>query len=77
MSKQEIINWFKNFRGAREIDLVDESFDNYARHICLGGTKIYLLPKQNYRLQTPRGLVLIEFYQCQSCGKLILNKNFM
>lgn len=77
MSKQEVINWFKEFKGALELDLVDDSTDEYARHVCLGGTKIYLLPRFNYILQTPKGVVTIEYYQCQVCGKIIMNRNFI
>lgn len=77
MGKQEIINWFKEFMGAPELDLVDDSSDEYARHVCLGGTKIHLIPKFNYTLQTPKGNILIEYYQCQICRKIIMNRNFM
>ncbi len=77
MSKQEIINWFKEFMGAPEIDLVDESSDEFARHVCANSTKVYLIPKFQYNLQTPKGVILIEYYQCQVCGKIIMNRNFM
>ena len=77
MSKQEIINWFKEFMKAPELVLVEESNDNYARHICLGGNKVHLIPKLYYNFQTTNGRILIEYYQCQVCGKIIMNKNFM
>ena len=77
MSKQEIINWFRDCMGAPEIDLVDDTSDTYARHVCANGGKVYLLPKQPFRLERPEGVILIEYYQCQVCGKIIMNRNFM
>lgn len=77
MNKQSIINWFKDFTGAPEIDLVDESYDDFAKHVCLGGTKVYLIPKFAYNLPLERGIITIEYYQCQVCGKVIMNRNFM
>lgn len=75
--KQEVLNWFKQTMGAPELDLVDETYDSYARHVCMGGTKIFLLPKQVYVLKTDEGDIPIEYYQCMQCGKLIVNRNFM
>lgn len=77
MSKQEVINWFKDFMRAPEVDLVDDTTEQYARHVCANGKKVFLLPKLVYSLQTPKGMVLIEYYQCQVCGKIIMNRNFM
>ena len=77
MSKQQVINWFKEFTRAPELELVDSSMDNYARHICNGGINVYLIPKLHYTLNTQSGAILIEYYQCQACGKVIMNKNFM
>lgn len=75
--KQEIINWFKQYTGAPELDLVDDSFDNVARHVCLGGEKVELLQKQVFNFQWEGGYIPLEYYQCPKCGKVILNRNFM
>lgn len=75
--KQEIINWFREFTQASEMDLVEDAFDTYARHVCLGGESVQLLPKMVYNLQTPEGYISLEYYRCNLCGKVILNKNFM
>lgn len=77
MNKQYIINWFKEFMRAPELELVDESFDIHARHICTNGNQIYLIPKQVYHLYTPKGIIAIEYYRCQVCGKILMNRNFM
>lgn len=76
-SKSEVINWFKNLMGARELDLVDSTFDQYARHVCLGGNRVEILYKKVYVAQLPKGEVPLEYYQCPKCGKIILNRNFM
>lgn len=75
--KQEIINWFRDFMQAQEMDLVDDSYDQYARHVCLGGESVQLLPKMVYNLQVPDGIIPLEYYRCNLCGKVILNRNFM
>lgn len=75
--KQEIINWFKSYMGASELDLVDESFDQCARHVCMGGNRIELLPKQTYNLEYDGGIIVLEYYRCNLCGKVMLNRNFM
>lgn len=79
LSKGEIINWFKDYTGATEVALVDETFDSVARHVCCNSDnpKIWLLPKKVYPLLTVRGVINLEYYQCQVCGKLILGKNFL
>lgn len=77
MSKLEIINWFKNFTGATELYLIDDSSDMCARHVCLRGNRVLLIPKFHYRLNTPKGVVTLEYYQCNECGKVILNRNFI
>lgn len=77
MSKQEIINWFRDFMRAPEVDLVDDTSEAYSRHVCSKVNKVFLIPKYVYNLQTPKGVVVIEYYQCQLCGKIIMNRNFM
>lgn len=77
-SKQEIINWFKNSVGCSELDMVDVCDEEYARHICMGGRSIELLPRQYFNAPMPDGgVVVLEYYRCNLCGKVILNRNFM
>ena len=76
--KREVIEYFKNMMKAPDIDLVDDSYDAVARHVCLGGTAVELLPKNVYRMDLGNGEVVpMEYYQCPKCGKIILNRNFM
>ena len=76
-SKQSVMNWFRQYTGATEIDMVDDSYSGVARHICLGGTSVELLPKQTCLFEWEGGDIPIEYYQCTKCGKVILNRNFM
>lgn len=76
-SKQEIIGWFKNYMGCEELDLVDDTYDQFAKHVCFGGGKIELLPKQVFNFQMPDGVVPLEYYICPKCRKIILNRNFI
>lgn len=77
-SRREIMNWFQSYMGAREMDLVDEADCEVARHVCAGGNNIELLPRQTYNLTLEDGsVVVLEYYQCNLCGKLILDKNFI
>lgn len=77
MNKQDIINWFRDSKGAMELDLVDDTSDAFARHVCVGGDKVFLIPKQQSSIATPRGNITIEYYQCEVCGKIIMNRNFI
>ena len=77
VSKQGVINWFKDFTKAPEMVLVEDSFSEYARHVCICQTAIQLLPHRFYNLQTDEGVLQLEYYQCNLCGKVMLNRNFM
>ena len=76
--KREIINWFQREVGASEMDYVDEASEPLARHVCAKVRRIELLPKRVFNFQfEDGGIIPIEYYQCNICGKLILDKNFM
>lgn len=77
VGKQKIINWFKDYMGNPEVDFVDDAYLSHTRHVCIRGNSIELLPKQVYNLSIEEGVIPIEYYRCNLCGKLIINRNFM
>lgn len=77
ISKREILNILQQQMGANEMDLVDSASDEYARHVCLGGNKVYLLPRRVIPFNTPEGVINITLYRCEVCGKIIVDRNFI
>lgn len=76
--KREIIEWFKNYVGASELVLVDDMNSNVTRHVCIGGNSVDVLQKLVYNLPFPDGsYVVLEYFQCPKCRKVILDRNFM
>ena len=77
VNKREVINYIQGSLNATEVDLVDDNFEDCARHVCLNGRQIKLIPRRTFTVNTPEGQIPVETYQCLDCGKLIINKNFM
>lgn len=80
MNRQEIIQNMADNLGACEVKLVEDSLET-ARHVCIGGKKIWLLPIRT--VPFTRGfdefgnpdILNIEYFFCESCRKLFINKN--
>lgn len=68
------LNWFRGYVGASCMELVDGDSSAYARHICLGGRRVFLLPLCVYRGSEG---VYLEYYMCSVCGKVIVDRRFL
>lgn len=77
MNKTEVLNALINFLGGPELVLVDDIFPDYTRHICSKGRTIYLLQKRVFWCNTNVGVIPVEYYYCNMCHKVIVNRNFM
>lgn len=77
VSRKQITEYMQGMLGAREVVLVDEFETLLARHICNGGEKIQLLQRCRMPIELPDGVSCLnaEYYFCQMCGKLIIDKN--
>lgn len=63
--------------GCSSVETVEEFDTLRARHICKGSKTIQLLYKQVVPVPTTRGIVNVEVFICNCCGKLIINDSSM
>lgn len=73
-TRKEKIEFLRSVFSASDVILVDEFESTILKHICIGGKTIYILPRSVYNLQTPQGTQCVEYFFCNVCRKLYLNK---
>lgn len=78
VSKREIIEYMRNCIGAIDVVLVDDLSSGVyqQRHVC--GNSISVLQKNVFNCNIGNGVVIpIQYFYCNKCGKLIVDKYFM
>lgn len=73
-TKKDILEYLQMRSGAREVVQVDEFETQRTRHICQGSKKIVVLEKGTEPVQTSEGFIFAEYFLCNNCKKLIINK---
>lgn len=74
-TRQFKIDTLMNVVRGSEYVLVDGFECNVTRHICKGGSFIYRLQSQLFPFSMPDGSIQqIEYFKCNVCGKVIINK---
>ena len=74
--KRDILEHIRTSLNSSELVLVSD-YQNYARHVCLGGNKVHLVPIQQGTIQDEDRLIVIKYFQCSECGKTIVVDDFM
>lgn len=75
-TRKDILDFIQMSTNCSDLVLVEDFDSTIARHICLGGKKIQLLPKQVYNLITNEGYTVnINYFFCPMCRKCIVDKN--
>lgn len=72
--KKDVINYLQQLSNASVIEQLDEFETANARHICQGTKKIQILPKGVVSVPTTEGMVNVEYFLCQGCRLLMINK---
>ena len=77
ITRKNIIEMICYNLGTQNYVMLDEFETAKARHICQQNNKIYLLDREQMNLVFPdgSGSILVEYYLCRQCGKLMLNKD--
>lgn len=75
-NKRQVIDFFRGSIPHSSLILADDSIEDYAKHVCLSSRRIYVLPRREFPIQTPKGVIVLDYYRCECCGQVILNKNF-
>ena len=73
-TRKEKVDFLRATFNASDVVLVDEFEALTLKHICVGGNIIYLLNKSTFNLQTPQGVLCVEYFFCSVCRKLYINK---
>ena len=76
VTRREIIEYLRNTFQTNNVVVLDEFEKDTARHICHGYTEISLLKMQKTNVALPDGnMVVINYFYCPRCGKLLLEKD--
>lgn len=73
-TRKDKVEFLRYIFNASDVILVDEFESITLKHICVGGKTIYILPKSVYNLQTNQGILCVEYFLCNVCRRLYLNK---
>lgn len=73
-TKKDILEYLQMRSGASEIVQIDEFETQRTRHICQGSKRIVVLEKGTEPVPTSDGCVFAEYFLCNNCRKLIINK---
>lgn len=72
--KSDVLNYLQMVSGASRIEQMDEFETESARHICEGTKTIRILPKGSIPVQTTSGVLNVEYFLCENCRLLLINK---
>lgn len=73
--KKDVLAYLQYLSNATCIEQVDEFETPNARHICQGTKDIKILPKGVVNVPTTEGNLPVEYFLCQSCRLLLVNKS--
>lgn len=76
-TKSAIKDYVCMYCNARDVAVADEFDTMLTRHICSGSKSISLLNRSYVPVPTTNGIINVEVFYCNRCGKLILNKSSM
>ena len=72
--KKDVVNYLQQMANASMVEQLEEFETSNARHICQGTKQIQILPKGVVSVPTSEGNINVEYFLCQSCRLLLINK---
>ena len=76
-TKQAVKDYVCLATACQSVEMVEEFETLRARHICQGTKVIQILEKRLIPVPTTRGMINVEVFLCNYCGKLIINRSSM
>lgn len=74
-TRKDIMMYLQQWSGCSDIQLVDDFESPVARHVCRGVKGIKVLQKYVVNVPTSEGYLSVEYFICQACRRLIVNKS--
>lgn len=74
-TRKDVMEYLQMLSGSKDIIQVDEFETQRTRHICRGTKEIKLIDKGVQPVQTSEGVLMVDFFLCPECKRLILNKS--